>query len=82
MTLVDTGLSSAPKRILAALAGIGSDASDVTRILLTHGHSDHAGGAAELTGTTRRPWRCIPTTRVGATGTPPRLDPHPSAAGC
>ncbi len=48
VTLVDTGLKSAPKRILAALASIGSDPSAVTRILLTHGHSDHAGGAADL----------------------------------
>ena len=48
VTLVDTGLKSAPPRILAALAEIGSGPSDVTTILLTHAHGDHAGGAAEL----------------------------------
>src|SRR4249920_4087429 len=48
VTLVDTGLKWAPKRILSALKGIGSGPSDVTRIVLTHCHSDHVGGAAEL----------------------------------
>ena len=52
VTLVDTGLKWAPKRILAALKGIGSGPSDVTRIVLTHCHSDHVGGAAELVETT------------------------------
>ncbi len=55
VTLVDTGLKSAPKRILAALAGIGSAPSDVTRIVLTHGHADHAGGAKSLRETTQAP---------------------------
>jgi glyoxylase-like metal-dependent hydrolase (beta-lactamase superfamily II) len=48
ITLVDTGYKSAPSRILAALKQIGAGPSDVTRILLTHAHSDHAGGVAEL----------------------------------
>jgi glyoxylase-like metal-dependent hydrolase (beta-lactamase superfamily II) len=44
VTLVDTGLKSAPKRIYAALAELGKQPSDVNRIILTHAHSDHAGG--------------------------------------
>jgi glyoxylase-like metal-dependent hydrolase (beta-lactamase superfamily II) len=48
VTLVDCGLRRAPRRIVEALAGIGSHPSDVTRILLTHAHSDHAGGAREM----------------------------------
>jgi glyoxylase-like metal-dependent hydrolase (beta-lactamase superfamily II) len=48
VTLVDTGLKSAPSRIVAALAEIGSGPSDVTTIVLTHAHPDHAGGAADL----------------------------------
>lgn len=76
VTLVDTGISSAPKRILAALAGIGSHPSDVTRIVLTHSHSDHAGGAAELTGTTKAPVAVHSDDAESVrTGTPPRLDP-------
>ena len=54
MTLVDTGLKSAPARILAALAEIGSGPVDVTTIVLTHAHHDHAGGAADLAQRTRR----------------------------
>lgn len=48
VTLVDTGISSSPPRILAALAAIGTAPSEVTRILLTHAHGDHAGGVASL----------------------------------
>ena len=50
VTLVDCGLKRAPARIVAALAGIGKHPSDVTRILLTHAHADHAGGAREIVG--------------------------------
>jgi glyoxylase-like metal-dependent hydrolase (beta-lactamase superfamily II) len=53
VTLVDTGVSRAPARIVAGLAAIGKAPSDVTRILLTHAHFDHAGGVSrmrELTG--------------------------------
>ena len=48
VTLVDAGLTRAPARIVAALAGIGKRPADVTRILLTHAHADHAGGARDL----------------------------------
>ncbi len=48
VTLVDTGLKSAPARICAGLAAVGRSPSDVTRIVLTHAHSDHGGGAAQL----------------------------------
>lgn len=48
VTLVDCGLRRAPRRIVEALDVIGSHPSQVTRILLTHAHSDHAGGAAEM----------------------------------
>ena len=54
VTLVDTGLKSAPGRIIAALAEIGSDPGDVTTIVLTHAHADHAGGAAALADRTGR----------------------------
>jgi glyoxylase-like metal-dependent hydrolase (beta-lactamase superfamily II) len=54
VTLVDTGLRSAPPRILAALAQIGAGPGDVTTIVLTHAHADHAGGAAHLARSTGR----------------------------
>ena len=46
--LVDTGAPGDLKRILAALKKHGVEAKDLALILLTHGHSSHAGGAAEL----------------------------------
>lgn len=48
VTLVDCGLAKAPARIVAGLAAMGRTPADVTRIVLTHLHPDHAGGAAEL----------------------------------
>lgn len=54
LTLVDAGMKSAPKRIHAALTELGSAPGEVTTIVLTHAHADHAGGAAgvaDLTGT-------------------------------
>jgi glyoxylase-like metal-dependent hydrolase (beta-lactamase superfamily II) len=54
VTLVDTGLKTAPARVVAALAEIGSAPSDVTTIVLTHAHPDHAGGAADLSRRTGR----------------------------
>jgi glyoxylase-like metal-dependent hydrolase (beta-lactamase superfamily II) len=55
VTLVDTGLKKAPARIVAGLAAIGKHPRDVTRIVLTHVHPDHAGGAAELSRQTGAP---------------------------
>jgi len=46
--LVDTGTPGDLKRILAALKANGVDPKQLALILLTHGHSDHAGCAAEL----------------------------------
>ncbi|MCM0677781.1 MBL fold metallo-hydrolase [Micromonospora phytophila] len=55
VTLVDCGLKRAPARIVRGLAAIGKSPSDVTRIVLTHAHADHAGGAAELARRTGAP---------------------------
>ena len=49
VTLVDCGLKRAPARIVRGLAAIGKHPQDVTRIVLTHAHNDHAGGALEVT---------------------------------
>jgi glyoxylase-like metal-dependent hydrolase (beta-lactamase superfamily II) len=48
VTLVDCGLKRAPARIVAGLADIGKHPRDVTRIILTHAHPDHAGGARAM----------------------------------
>ncbi|MBQ1015769.1 MBL fold metallo-hydrolase, partial [Micromonospora sp. M51] len=55
VTLVDCGLAKAPARIVRGLAAIGKVPADVTRIVLTHAHPDHAGGAAELARRTGAP---------------------------
>jgi glyoxylase-like metal-dependent hydrolase (beta-lactamase superfamily II) len=45
LTLVDTMISGSAKGILAAAAGLGRP---ITRIVLTHGHSDHVGSLDAL----------------------------------
>jgi glyoxylase-like metal-dependent hydrolase (beta-lactamase superfamily II) len=55
VTLVDCGLKRAPTRIVAGLRAIGRHPGDVTRIVLTHAHTDHAGGAAEMAARTGAP---------------------------
>ena len=47
-TLVDCGVKSAPKKIVAAIKSLNHDVSDVNRIIFTHSHDDHAGGAAQV----------------------------------
>jgi glyoxylase-like metal-dependent hydrolase (beta-lactamase superfamily II) len=54
VTLVDMGLKPSGAKVMAALAWIGSGPSDVTRLMLTHAHPDHAGGAAYVAKETGR----------------------------
>ena len=46
--LLDTGFPGDARRIQHRLHQLGMGAKDVRAILLTHGHIDHAGSAAEL----------------------------------
>jgi glyoxylase-like metal-dependent hydrolase (beta-lactamase superfamily II) len=48
VSLIDTGFKGASKRAMAGLAAMGKSIGDVTRIVLTHAHGDHAGSAAKL----------------------------------
>lgn len=45
LTLLDAGTRRAPRTLLAALDGLGKRREDVTHLLLSHAHQDHAGGA-------------------------------------
>ncbi len=46
--LIDAGVGVQPERILEQIRHSGVDPCRVDRILLTHGHGDHAGGAWAL----------------------------------
>jgi glyoxylase-like metal-dependent hydrolase (beta-lactamase superfamily II) len=41
-------MKSSGTEVLAALDALGRSPADVRAVLLTHWHSDHAAGAAEL----------------------------------
>ena len=48
VSLVDCGLKRASRVLLRALSELGKHPQDVQRIVLTHAHHDHAGGAAAM----------------------------------
>jgi glyoxylase-like metal-dependent hydrolase (beta-lactamase superfamily II) len=48
LALVDTGLPGSGEKILALIRALGRRPEEITRILLTHQHPDHIGGAADL----------------------------------
>ena len=48
VTLVDAGLSWSPNELNSYMRKAGLDIKDISRIIITHHHLDHAGGAAQL----------------------------------
>lgn len=82
MTVVDAGLKRGSRPILAALAGLGKAPQDVTHLLMSHGHLDHAGGAAELQQATGSAvWTHDREAVYLREGRPPKTDPSASALG-
>jgi glyoxylase-like metal-dependent hydrolase (beta-lactamase superfamily II) len=48
LTLIDTGPPGSGAAIRRAITGLGRRPDELARIVMTHGHPDHAGGAREL----------------------------------
>ena len=48
LTLVDAGTRGEPEKIAKAIRSLGRRPDEVRQIVVTHGHGDHAGGAARL----------------------------------
>lgn len=47
-TIVDAALSLVANRLVRELSRLGIRSGDVERVVLTHGHTDHAGGAERV----------------------------------
>ena len=78
VTLVDCGVRwAAPRRIRAGLAAMGRHPRDVTRIVLTHAHVDHAGGAQDVMRSSRAPGVTVHEDDAAfiRAGEPPPRDP-------
>ncbi|MCX5365638.1 MBL fold metallo-hydrolase [Streptomyces sp. NBC_00124] len=52
LTLIDAGPAGSGTPVREAIAALGRQPEDVRRIVLTHFHEDHAGGAGELAAST------------------------------
>lgn len=78
LTLVDTGPIGSGALIADAVRGLGRAPEDVRRIVLTHFHEDHVGGAGEFAAASGAEVLAhrldAPFVRGGLPGPPPRFE--------
>ena len=48
LTLIDTGFRGSARQIIGFIQSLGRSPKEISLIILTHNHLDHAGGLAEL----------------------------------
>jgi hydroxyacylglutathione hydrolase len=48
LALIDAGIGLDADMIIANITAMGFNPTDIKKVLLTHGHADHAGGSAPL----------------------------------
>lgn len=83
VTLIDCGTTRAPAAIVRALDAMGKHPRDVQRIVLTHAHSDHAGGARRIVDESAADGVSVhgDEAQFVTAGSRPPLDPNAPAVG-
>jgi glyoxylase-like metal-dependent hydrolase (beta-lactamase superfamily II) len=76
LSVIDTGLPGSGDKIVRYLRRIGQEAGAVRRILLTHQHADHVGGAARLAALSGAQVIAHPLDAPAIEGAAPRELPH------
>ena len=61
LALIDAGVGLSPERIISNIRAEGLSEGDVSHLLLTHSHADHAGGCAALKALTGVKVVCVET---------------------
>ncbi len=76
LTVIDTGMPGSHTKMIAYVRRLGREPREVRRILLTHQHVDHVGGAAALARETGAEVVAHPADAPAIEGTAPRELPH------
>ena len=81
--LINSNLTSSPPLIFHSIEQLGFHPSDIKILLISHAHSDHAGGSAEILKQTHAAtWSWTPTppaSKPAAAPTSPTAKPFPAA---
>lgn len=78
VTLIDTGLDLAARKVLEQLKTHGYEAQQVTRILITHAHRDHVAGLPTLRAITGAKVFCSAIEKPVLEGDTPVVMPNPA----
>ena len=76
LTLVDTGMPGSDGAILSYIDSLGLSTTGLSRIVITHHHVDHVGGAAALRQRTSAPLLAHPADAPFISGEQPPLPPQ------
>lgn len=77
LTLIDSGLKGADKKIWKAVKEVGRKPSEMKHVLVTHHHADHCGALAAIKGASEATTYIHPVDAPIMAGEQPRPNPNP-----